>query len=69
VDEHYESKAGGTVAGGVLRSEYTEFCIQRGEPRVSSRKVAQYLRDVLKLRSMHTKAGSVWVGLASRGER
>ena len=69
VDEYYESKVGGTVAGGVLLSEYAGFCHQRGEPQVSSRKVAQYLRDVLKLKYLHTKKGSVWVGLASRGQR
>jgi putative DNA primase/helicase len=69
VNECYELKAGGTVSGAALVSEYVDFCHRRGEPQVGIRKVAQYLRHVRKLENRHVKAGSVWVGLAARRQR
>jgi putative DNA primase/helicase len=67
VQEHYRLDPAGLVASAMLQQDYAGFCHARGEtPLDYQRKVTKYLRNILKLALIKTKAGNVWRGIAPK---
>jgi hypothetical protein len=57
----------GLVAASTLQQDYSGWCAAHGEmPYDYQRKVVPFLRSVMKLVVVKTKAGNVWKGLLSR---
>jgi hypothetical protein len=57
----------GLVTASTLQQDYSGWCAAHGEvPYDYQRKVVPFLRSVMKLALVKTKAGNVWKGLVPK---